>query len=40
MPSHGDCEAVLAWHVNKGHFGEVYFNGLNVIALGSFKGNL
>jgi hypothetical protein len=40
MPSSGDCEGVLAWHVNKGHFGDVSLDGLSVIGLGSFRGNL
>ncbi len=39
-PSYGDCEGVLAWHVKKGRFGAVSLDGLNIIGLGSFKGNL
>jgi hypothetical protein len=30
----------LAWHINNGEFGDVRLDGLNVLALGSFEGNL
>ena len=39
-PSEGDCDGVLAWHVRKGNYGAVSLDGLNVIALGAFKGNI
>jgi hypothetical protein len=39
-PTFGDCEAILAWHVRRGAFGHVPLDGLNVIALGTFEGNL
>ncbi len=39
-PTYGDCEGVLAYHIRKGHFGNVRLDGLNLIGLGSFKGNL
>ncbi len=39
-PSEGDCEGVLAWHVNEGRYGDVVLDGLNVVALGAFEGNI
>jgi hypothetical protein len=39
-PSYGDCDGVLAYHIKKGQYGEVPFVGLNVLALGYFKGNI
>jgi len=39
-PTTGDCEGVLAWHVRVGKYGDVGLDGLNVIALGSFVGNI
>lgn len=28
--SEGDCEGILAWHINEGTYGEVRLDGLNV----------
>lgn len=39
-PTHGDCENVLAWHIRAGRYGDVLLNGLNVVSLGAFEGNL
>src|SRR5438128_2297251 len=39
-PTTGDCEGVLAWHIREGHYGEVPLEGLNVVALGAFEGNI
>ena len=39
-PSYGDCDGVLAYHINNGSYGETTLNGLNVLALTSFKGNI
>jgi len=39
-PTYGDCEGILAWHVREGHFGDVRLDGLNVLALAGFEGNL
>ena len=40
-PPTGDhCEGVLAWHVNDGKFGDVVLNGLNVVAVAKFDGNV
>jgi hypothetical protein len=39
-PTSGDCEGILAWHVTEGNFGDVGIDGLNVVALGWFEGNI
>jgi hypothetical protein len=39
-PTYGDCEGILAWHIREGHFGDVSLDGLNVVALGVFDGNI
>jgi hypothetical protein len=39
-PTTGYCEGVLSWHIRTGHFGDVRLDGLNIIALGSFNGNI
>ncbi len=39
-PTYGDCEGILAWHIRNGHYGDVSLDGLNVVALGSFQGNI
>lgn len=39
-PSSGDCEGVLAWHIESGRYGDVPLDGLNVIAVGAFEGNI
>lgn len=39
-PTYDDCEGVLAWHIREGDYGEIPLAGLNVMALGVFKGNI
>jgi hypothetical protein len=39
-PTNNHCEGVLAYHIRKGSFGEAKLDGLNVIAVGGFDGNL
>ena len=39
-PTFGDCDGILAWHIREGHFGDVQLDGLNVLAVGAFEGNL
>ncbi|HKI08983.1 MAG TPA: DUF1326 domain-containing protein [Nitrososphaeraceae archaeon] len=39
-PTYGDCDGVLAYHIKKGQYGEVPLDGLNVLAIGYFKGNI
>lgn len=39
-PSDGECQGVLAYHINSGHYGVTPLDGLNVIMVGGFKGNI
>jgi hypothetical protein len=39
-PTTGDCEGVLAWHISTGYYGDVRLDGLSVMAVGYFEGNL
>ena len=36
----GQCDGILAWHVREGSYGDVELDGLNVVAVGSFEGNI
>ena len=39
-PDDGQCDGILAWHVREGSYGDVELDGLNVVAVGSFEGNV
>ena len=39
-PTYGDCDGILAYNIKKGSYGETSLDGLNVLAVGSFKGNI
>ena len=39
-PTNGECEGVLAYHIRNGHYGEISLDGLNVLGLSYFKGNI
>jgi hypothetical protein len=39
-PTYGDCDGVLAYNIKNGNYGETTLDGLNVLGLGSFKGNI
>ncbi len=39
-PDDDYCEGVLVWHIREGRYGDVQLDGLNVVGLGSFKGNV
>ena len=39
-PTDNWCEGVLAWHIHEGHYGDVRLDGLSLIGMGSFEGNL
>jgi len=39
-PTYGDCAGVLAWHIKKGQYSDTVLDGLNVLGLGSFTGNI
>ena len=35
-----NCEGILAWNIRQGNYGDVRLDGLSVMALGTFKGNI
>jgi uncharacterized protein DUF1326 len=39
-PNEGQCDGILAWHVREGRYGDVTLDGLNIVAVGSFEGNI
>ena len=39
-PTNRECEGVLAYHIRNGHYGETSLDGLNVLGLSYFKGNI
>ena len=39
-PTYGDCEGIIAWHFRKGQYGETSLDGLNILGIGSFTGNI
>jgi hypothetical protein len=39
-PDEGQCDGILAWHINEGNYGDVTLDDLNVVAVGTFEGNI
>ena len=39
-PTNNHCEGVLAYRIREGNYGDVRLDGLNVLAVGAFDGNL
>jgi hypothetical protein len=39
-PTGNTCQGVLAYHIRRGHYGDVPLDGLNLIAIGAFEGNV
>jgi hypothetical protein len=39
-PTDNWCQGVLTWHIREGHYGDVTLDGLNLVALGYFEGNI
>ena len=39
-PTNNRCEGVLAYHVHEGAYGDVRLDGLNVIGVAHFEGNI
>jgi hypothetical protein len=39
-PTDNYCEAVLAYHVREGNYGDVRLDGLSLIGVSAFEGNL
>jgi hypothetical protein len=39
-PTYDECDGIMAWHIRKGQYGETSLDGLNVMGLDSFTGNI
>jgi|SRR5581483_3583470 len=39
-PDEDQCDGILAWHVREGSYGDVSLDGMNVVAVASFTGNV
>jgi hypothetical protein len=39
-PTTGDCDGILAWHIRRGSYGDVRLDGLSVMGLLAFTGNI
>jgi hypothetical protein len=39
-PSTGDCDGILAYHIRRGHYGDVKLDGLNLLGVSQFTGNI
>jgi hypothetical protein len=39
-PDDDYCEGVLVWHIREGTYGDVALDGLNVVGLATFNGNV
>lgn len=39
-PDDGYCEGVLVWHIQEGRYGDVALDGLNVVGVATFTGNV
>lgn len=39
-PTYDDCDGIIAYNIKKGSYGETSLDGLNILALVSFKGNI
>jgi hypothetical protein len=39
-PTDNWCQGVLAWHIREGYYGDTRLDGLSIIGIGGFEGNL
>ena len=39
-PTDGECDGIIAWHVREGRYGDVQLDGLNVVGVAHFVGNI
>jgi len=39
-PDQGECNVIVAWHIQNGHFDNISLNGLNVVAVFHTPGNM
>lgn len=40
LPTYGECDGVLAWHIREGTYGDVVLDDLNVVMVAEFTGNV
>ena len=39
-PTFGDCDGIMAYHIRRGNYGDVPLDGLNLLGVGHFVGNI
>lgn len=39
-PTEGDCQGVIAYRIREGNYGEVKLDGLNLVGITEFEGNI
>jgi hypothetical protein len=39
-PTYDDCDGIMAYNITKGNYGQTALDGISVLALVSFKGNI
>jgi hypothetical protein len=39
-PDEGQCDGILAWHIREGSYDDLTLDGLNVVGVGGFEGNI
>ena len=39
-PTNNACAGMLAWHIRQGNYGDDRLDGLNLLGLGAFEGNV
>lgn len=39
-PDEGQCDGILAWHIREGSYGETSLDGLSIVGVGGFEGNI
>ena len=39
-PDQGECNVIVAWHIQNGHFDNISLNGLNVVGVFHTPGNM
>ncbi len=39
-PDQGECDVIVAWHIEKGHFNDTPLDGLNAVAVFHTPGNM
>ncbi len=39
-PTFGNCDGILAWHIQKGIYGDISLDRLNILGIGTYTGNI